>query len=579
MSGIGVHSKVPDIGRRCLAIDNKALRRARPGPCSERRKQPFRERLALHVLVLVICASTALATVKHTSGQPSIAASAPSVRVSLLTTDTERALVSSSGVEYLEATITVGPRASSPAAVAGSEAQPVREHVPDSDSSNETGRQTSETAPSDSPPDLTEQRATEVVADAAPPAEATTEASDQPDEGSATVPLVASPIQEPPAPTATETEKTETSETEEVEEQPALVAAVTEPVQEEQQSVNQVDERGQQQNEPASGGVTLGQEQAASDTVSETVTVASTGAAVPVDPVASSQVQVLNYIVRPGDTVFKIASRQGITMDTIIANNPDLWNSPDYITPGQQLRIPNANGLVHTVKPGETLWIIANQYGVSLDLLLQENYRPNPDMIYPGDNILLPGAWLKMVTASAASSSGAAPPTPQPAPAATTPPPAMSEATASESRRMASTVSTGSATATSAQASSSSMFIWPSTGRISSNFGAPRRGLASPYHTGIDIDGGTVAVRAAASGRVVNVAYESGYGNYIVIEHGNGWRTLYAHLSRTDVQTGQYVEQGHTIGMTGATGYATGVHLHFEIQQHGRAVDPLHYLP
>jgi peptidoglycan hydrolase-like protein with peptidoglycan-binding domain len=97
------------------------------------------------------------------------------------------------------------------------------------------------------------------------------------------------------------------------------------------------------------------------------------------------------------------------------------------------------------------------------------------------------------------------------------------------------------------------------------------------FHAGVDLiaDTGT-AVTAAAAGRVKWAAWhDGGWGNLVVISHGRGVRTLYAHLSRIDVRRGQRVDVGSKVGLVGATGDATGPHLHFEVRLRGAAVDPL----
>lgn len=122
--------------------------------------------------------------------------------------------------------------------------------------------------------------------------------------------------------------------------------------------------------------------------------------------------------------------------------------------------------------------------------------------------------------------------------------------------------------------------IWPLPGKISSIYG-PRGGR---FHWGIDIPApkGT-PIRAAADGLVIvssiNMKGYSGYGRVIVIDHGRGIKTLYAHTSKNDVQAGNCAKAGESIGRVGSTGRSTGNHLHFEIRKNGKAGNPLHYLP
>ncbi len=126
-------------------------------------------------------------------------------------------------------------------------------------------------------------------------------------------------------------------------------------------------------------------------------------------------------------------------------------------------------------------------------------------------------------------------------------------------------------------------YIWPSTASdyVTSFFGTRLHPILGIYktHTGIDIGAGYgTAILAAADGVVTTAAYDAGgYGNYIIIDHGNGNNTLYAHMSQMSAAVGQTVTQGQTIGFVGSTGLSTGPHLHFEVYVGGTRVDPLLY--
>jgi murein DD-endopeptidase MepM/ murein hydrolase activator NlpD len=122
---------------------------------------------------------------------------------------------------------------------------------------------------------------------------------------------------------------------------------------------------------------------------------------------------------------------------------------------------------------------------------------------------------------------------------------------------------------------SASGFIWPVSGAVVSPFGM-RWGR---MHEGIDIAAGSgTPIAAAASGTVISVGYMGGYGNLVVVDHGGGLATAYAHLSGYAVGSGQSVSQGQVVGYVGCTGHCYGPHLHFEVRVNGAAVDPLGYL-
>ena len=101
----------------------------------------------------------------------------------------------------------------------------------------------------------------------------------------------------------------------------------------------------------------------------------------------------------------------------------------------------------------------------------------------------------------------------------------------------------------------------------------------SEFHPGVDLsaDYGDV-VHAAAAGTVATADYDGGYGEKIDIDHGNGYHTWYAHLSKMEVSPGQYVHKGEEIGLVGSTGYSTGPHLHYQVMLNGTAIDPAPFL-
>ena len=147
-----------------------------------------------------------------------------------------------------------------------------------------------------------------------------------------------------------------------------------------------------------------------------------------------------------------------------------------------------------------------------------------------------------------------------------------------ESAQLTARIQAAQARSSSSQVSrppSSAGFIWPTSGTLTSGFGW-RWGR---MHEGIDIAAPTgTPISAAASGTVIHAGWMGGYGNLVVIDHGNGLATAYGHQSSIAVGSGTYVSQGQTIGYVGSTGHSTGPHLHFEVRVNGSPVDPLGYL-
>ncbi len=128
------------------------------------------------------------------------------------------------------------------------------------------------------------------------------------------------------------------------------------------------------------------------------------------------------------------------------------------------------------------------------------------------------------------------------------------------------------------------LFSYPVvTGILYSPFGASRGG-GTRRHSGADISAPTgTPVQAAGAGRVIHAGYgyqnSASWGQVVLIDHGNGWQTLYAHLSAVDVSVGMRLQGGEQIGRVGATGNATGPHLHVEVRRNGRALDPVLHIP
>lgn len=142
--------------------------------------------------------------------------------------------------------------------------------------------------------------------------------------------------------------------------------------------------------------------------------------------------------------------------------------------------------------------------------------------------------------------------------------------------RIAALIEQGTATAVAAAPPTSDGYGWPMCTRLNSRFGYRWGRL----HKGIDLDGNVGdPIAAAKAGTVISAGYQGGYGNLVLIDHGDGIVTAYAHQSRMAVASGQRVERGELIGLVGNTGASTGPHLHFETRVNGTAVDPLQHLP
>ena len=124
-------------------------------------------------------------------------------------------------------------------------------------------------------------------------------------------------------------------------------------------------------------------------------------------------------------------------------------------------------------------------------------------------------------------------------------------------------------------------FIWPANGEVTRGFGYDS--TMGEHHAGVDIGSlRSLDVHAAAPGTVEKVGYApgfDGYGNIVLVDVGDGYETLYAHLSKVEAQPGELVSTGDLIGEAGSTGLSTGVHLHFELREDGTAVDPAKLLP
>jgi murein DD-endopeptidase MepM/ murein hydrolase activator NlpD len=231
------------------------------------------------------------------------------------------------------------------------------------------------------------------------------------------------------------------------------------------------------------------------------------------------------YLAKPGDSLVTVAVAAGIRIDTLLQLNQ---LSSITLTPGQRLLVPPVDGTLVPIDPNQSLTLLAETFRIDPDALLRVND-------------LRPGAALPNTLFIPAVST-----------AEIAPAPAASPADPSTGRERV------------------VRFGWPTHGIITQYFWQ--------YHPGIDIanDVGTPEV-AADGGKVVWSGWGD-YGIYVEIDHGNGFHTVYAHMSKTLVSKDQLVAKGQLIGLMGATGRATGPHLHFEVRYLGVPQNPLDLL-
>lgn len=246
------------------------------------------------------------------------------------------------------------------------------------------------------------------------------------------------------------------------------------------------------------------------------------------------------YVIQNGDTLSTIAVKFGITSDSVKWSNG--ITDENFIKPGTEIDIPSVTGIVYTVKSGDTIEGIASKFKTSSALVVAQNDLYGEDIIV-GSQIIVPDGIIE------------APPAPAPA------------------AKVATTSSYGSGRyGSSAPIGSTGSFRFPTN--------AGRMGYYNGYHWwAIDIPNSIgTPIYAADSGQIVEAkyGYNGGYGNTILISHGNGYQTRYGHMS-TLLILGGYVQKGQVIGYMGSTGRSTGSHLHFEIHLNGTQLNPMKF--
>ena len=249
---------------------------------------------------------------------------------------------------------------------------------------------------------------------------------------------------------------------------------------------------------------------------------------------------VIYYIVEGGDTIGVIAEKFGISTNTILWENK--LGTRDTIKPGQKLTILPQAGVSHQVKSGDTIDSIAKKYSAKANDIIEFNQLADASAIEKNQILIIPDGKMP------------APPAP------------------AKSNTPSSSAYTYTNIPASAPNTSGTKLLWPTTGHRISQYYKWR-------HLAIDITGNySSPIYASDSGVVEKSGWGNGYGNHIIINHGNGIKTLYAHASKLFVQTGDSVSRGQTIAMIGSTGWSTGPHIHFEVVVNGSKVNPLTYL-
>lgn len=255
--------------------------------------------------------------------------------------------------------------------------------------------------------------------------------------------------------------------------------------------------------------------------------------------------RVLAYTVREGDTPSTVAARFGVSTNTVLWANG--ISDGDIIGIGDILVIPPVTGVLHTVKQGDDVTSIAKKYDAKSDDILAYNGLSEDGSLRVGQKVVVPDGYIAPVRRVIAEDPDAEDvPTPRPT--------SQPEQSAKGKR------------------AAGPGFLWPTEGRkVTQRF---RWG-----HTGIDIPNKALPpVYAAKEGTVAFSGWLGGYGRLVIVDHGSGTRTYYAHLSKSYVTAGEKVGKGTVIGKVGSSGRSTGPHLHFEIRKNGQPVNPLNSL-
>lgn len=263
--------------------------------------------------------------------------------------------------------------------------------------------------------------------------------------------------------------------------------------------------------------------------------------------------EILTYTVQPGDTLFGIAERYGLKPETVLWGNYfTLKDDPHSLFPGQVLNILPVDGTYHLVTEGNTLDQVAKFYGVTAQAILDwtgNNLDPADPKLIPSSYLVVPGGQRELQT--------------------------WVVPTIKRAERSTQANDFGQCPGGYSGAVGSGFFIWPADNHFLSGYDF------TSIHHGLDIKARTGNPIYAVDNGVVVYAGPNGfgYGNLVVIDHGNGWQSVYAHLSQWNVECGQSVYMTNVIGLAGNTGNSSGAHLHFELRYNGSYVNPWTVLP
>ncbi len=256
-------------------------------------------------------------------------------------------------------------------------------------------------------------------------------------------------------------------------------------------------------------------------------------------PDIRKRTQPLKYNVEGGETLSSIGEKFKVSIDALKYVN-SLTDS-SILKVGQEVVIPPASGLVHEVEKGDSLASIAKKYDVPSQAIADFNYILDTSTLAVGTELVIPGAKV--------------------------PEPVIPYIPVSPF--IPSSMASGEAKA------SKNFCVWPTTVRIITQY-------FSWYHNGVDIatpwGGGMPPIFSCSGGTVVRAGWDPwGLGLHVRVDHGNGYQTIYGHMSRIDVGYGQQVSRGQIMGSMGSTGRSTGAHVHFMVQYNGIAQNPLNY--